>query len=147
MSAVVYSGDTSGQITVAAPAVAGSNTLTLPALTGTLSIDAAVTSKTASYQILAADDFTDFDNNGAAGSVTFTLPAAAVGLSYGFAVMEAFNLVIQAPGGVTMYAGAGSASTAGGTLTSSDVGSYILLKCRSSTEWIAQQLVPSWTPA
>jgi hypothetical protein len=106
-----------------------------------------VTSKTASYSVLAADSYKDFDNNGASGTITFTLPAAAVGLTYGFAVMEAFNLVIQAPGGVTIYAGAGSATTSGGTLTSSDVGSYVLLKCRSSTEWIAQQLVPSWTPA
>lgn len=106
-----------------------------------------VTSKTANYVVLTADSYKDFDNNGASGTVTFTLPAASVGLAYGFAVMEAFDLVIQAPGGVTLYAGAGSASTAGGTLTSSDVGSYILLKCRSSTEWFAQQLVPSWTPA
>lgn len=106
-----------------------------------------VTSKTASYAVSAADSYKDFDNNGAAGSVTFTLPASTVGLAYGFAVMEAFNLVIQAPGGVVIYAGAGSATTSGGTLTSSDIGSYIFIKCRSATEWIAQQLVPSWTPA
>jgi hypothetical protein len=36
MSAVVISGDTSGSITLDAPAVAGSNTLTLPAATGTV---------------------------------------------------------------------------------------------------------------
>ena len=36
MSSVVISGDTSGTITVSAPAVAGSNTLTLPAATDTL---------------------------------------------------------------------------------------------------------------
>jgi len=35
MSSVVISGDTSGQVTLAAPAVAGSNTITLPASTGT----------------------------------------------------------------------------------------------------------------
>jgi len=35
MSSVVISGDTSGAITLAAPAVAGTNTITLPALTGT----------------------------------------------------------------------------------------------------------------
>lgn len=38
MSSVVISGDTSGAITVAAPAVAGSNTLTLPAATDTLAV-------------------------------------------------------------------------------------------------------------
>lgn len=36
MSSVVISGDTSGAITVAAPAVAGTNTLTLPAQTATI---------------------------------------------------------------------------------------------------------------
>lgn len=35
MSSVVISGDTSGQVTLAAPAVAGTNTVTLPAATGT----------------------------------------------------------------------------------------------------------------
>ena len=36
MASIVISGDTSGSITVSAPAVAGSNTLSLPAETGTL---------------------------------------------------------------------------------------------------------------
>jgi len=36
MSSIVVSGDTSGTITIAAPAVAGTNTLTLPANTGTV---------------------------------------------------------------------------------------------------------------
>jgi len=36
MSSVVISGDTSGAITLAAPAVAGTNTITLPASTGTV---------------------------------------------------------------------------------------------------------------
>ena len=105
-----------------------------------------VTSKTASYSVLAADSYKDFDNNGAAGSVTFTLPASTVGLTYGFAVMEAQNLVITAPGGSTIYLGA-LATSAGGTITSSTVGSYLLVKCRSATEWIAQSSMGSWTPA
>ena len=36
MSSIVVSGDTSGAITIAAPAVSGTNTLTLPANTGTI---------------------------------------------------------------------------------------------------------------
>ena len=43
MSSVVISGDTSGQITVAAPAVAGSNTLTLLAATATNSVNTLAT--------------------------------------------------------------------------------------------------------
>jgi len=105
-----------------------------------------VTSKTASYAVLAADSYKDFDNNGAAGSVTFTLPASTVGLAYGFAVMEAQNLVVDAPGGVTIYIGA-LATTAGGTITSNAVGSYLFIKCRSATEWIVQSSMGSWTPA
>ena len=40
MADIVLTGDTSGSITVAAPAVAGTNTLTLPASTGTLATTA-----------------------------------------------------------------------------------------------------------
>jgi len=36
MSSIVLTGDTSGQVTLAAPAIAGSNTATLQAATGTL---------------------------------------------------------------------------------------------------------------
>jgi hypothetical protein len=38
MSSVVISGDTSGAITLAAPAVSGTNTVTLPAATGTVMV-------------------------------------------------------------------------------------------------------------
>ena len=39
MSGAVFAGDTSGSITVQVPAVAGTNTLTLPAKTGNVSVD------------------------------------------------------------------------------------------------------------
>jgi hypothetical protein len=39
MSSVVISGDTSGSVTLAAPAVAGTTTLTLPASTGTVMVN------------------------------------------------------------------------------------------------------------
>jgi hypothetical protein len=41
MSSVVIAGDTSGAITLAAPAVAGTNTITLPAATGNVVLDSA----------------------------------------------------------------------------------------------------------
>lgn len=44
MSSVVIKGDTSGQITLAAPAVAGTNTLSLPASTGTVVVESAAVS-------------------------------------------------------------------------------------------------------
>ena len=42
MADIVLTGDTSGSITVAAPAVAGTNTLTLPASTGTVALTSGV---------------------------------------------------------------------------------------------------------
>jgi hypothetical protein len=42
MSSVVISGDTSGAITLASPAVAGTNTATLPATTGNVLVSTAV---------------------------------------------------------------------------------------------------------
>lgn len=50
MSSVVISGDTSGAITLAAPTVAGTNTITLPAVTGTAVVagqNSAITAATA----------------------------------------------------------------------------------------------------
>ena len=44
MSSLVLTGDTSGQVTLAAPAVAGSNTVTLPAATGNVLVSTAVSS-------------------------------------------------------------------------------------------------------
>ena len=44
MSSIVISGDTSGSITVAAPAVAGTNTITMPALTGNALVSTGVSS-------------------------------------------------------------------------------------------------------
>jgi len=41
MSSLVLTGDTSGQVTLAAPAVAGTNTATLPASTGNVLLDVA----------------------------------------------------------------------------------------------------------
>tara|TARA_R110000868_G_scaffold350636_1_gene611887 strand:- start:341 stop:928 length:588 start_codon:yes stop_codon:yes gene_type:complete len=43
MSSVVISGDTSGTVTLAAPAVAGSNTITLQAATATMSVNTLAT--------------------------------------------------------------------------------------------------------
>jgi hypothetical protein len=43
MSSIILTGDTSGTLTVSAPLVAGSNTVTLPAATGTISLLAQAT--------------------------------------------------------------------------------------------------------
>lgn len=46
MASIVVSGNTSGAITISAPDVSGTNTLTLPASTGTVIASTAVSSST-----------------------------------------------------------------------------------------------------
>jgi len=57
MSSLVLTGDTSGQVTLAAPAVAGSNTLTLQAATATSSVNTLGVAITLTNQ--TAPDFTN----------------------------------------------------------------------------------------
>lgn len=83
-------------------------------------------------------------NRGAAAGVTFTLPAfTVVGIDYGFLVVAAFNVVIQAPAGVTLRNGA-LLTAAGGTLTGAAVGSSIRLVNISATEWVAVAVIGAW---
>jgi hypothetical protein len=60
MSSVVISGDTSGAITVAAPAVSGTNTLTLQAATATNAINTLDTAKAYNWNGLTTNTFIDF---------------------------------------------------------------------------------------
>ena len=81
MSSVIISGDTSGAITLAAPAVSGTTTLTLPATTGTVLNDATVGvcrawvnfNGTGTVAIRASFNVTSITDNGAGDySVVFT---------------------------------------------------------------------------
>jgi hypothetical protein len=82
MSSVVISGDTSGAITLAAPAVSGTNTATLPAATGTVMVSGnmpAFRAYSNSNQSISSSTFTKvvfgaetFDTNNNFASSTFT---------------------------------------------------------------------------
>jgi len=83
MSSVVISGDTSGAITLSAPAVSGTNTATLPAATGTVMVSgnmpAFSATKITTPQTLSNATFTKitfnseyFDTNNNFASSTFT---------------------------------------------------------------------------
>jgi hypothetical protein len=50
MASLVLTGDTSGQVTIAAPAVAGTTTLTLPATTGTVALTSDVIGLSQTWQ-------------------------------------------------------------------------------------------------
>ena len=82
MASVVISGDTSGTVTLSAPAVAGTTTLTLPAATGTVMVSgnmpafsaypSAGTSVTASTHTKITFDTENFDTNSNFASSRFT---------------------------------------------------------------------------
>jgi hypothetical protein len=83
MSSVVISGDTSGAITLAAPAVSGTNTATLPAATGTVMVSgnmpAFSATKVSATQSITSNTWTkvtfdteEFDTANCFASSTFT---------------------------------------------------------------------------
>jgi hypothetical protein len=84
MSSIVIKGNTSGQIELAAPAVAGTNTLTLPASSGTIGLYAAP-----QVTVLTS------------GTGTYTTPTGAA------------YLIIEMVGGGSGGSGAGTSGTAG----------------------------------
>ena len=72
MSSVVISGDTSGAITLAAPAVAGTNTLTLPAVTGNVLTSVSTGTIVAMVQFTVASSTVTIRNSFNVTSVTRT---------------------------------------------------------------------------
>jgi hypothetical protein len=91
MSSIKLTGDTSGEITISAPAVAGTNTLTLPASTGEITTGGnntpAFVVRLSSNQAISdnvttkiAFDVEDVDTDSAFASNKFTVPSGKAGL-------------------------------------------------------------------
>lgn len=100
MSSVVISGDTSGTVTVAAPAVAGSNTLTLLAATATNSVNTRATA-------VASTSGTAIDFTGLPDWIKrITVQFQGVSLS------STANILVQLGTGSTSYTTSGYLSTA-----------------------------------
>jgi hypothetical protein len=102
MSSVIISGDTSGAVTIAAPAVAGTNTLTLQAGTGTNSMNTLATA-------VASTSGTSIDFN--------SIPAWVKRISVMFA-----GVSTSGTSPVRLQIGGGSVETTGYTSTSTVMG-------------------------
>ena len=124
MSSVIISGDTSGAITLSAPSVAGTNTATLPAATGTVMVSGnmpAFSANNPSTQAVSSGTDTKalfptevFDTNSNFASSRFTPTVAGYyqlssgiysGNNTGF-----FNVTIYKNGGVLQELGRGNGS-------------------------------------
>lgn len=95
--------------------------------------------KTANYTVTTLDSGTYFNNIGAAGAVTNTLPTAAAGLTYAFYVDAAQTVTIVAGASTTIRYGA-TVTAAAGNVTSSTQGAFIKMIAISSTQWIVEAL-------
>lgn len=122
------------------------NGLTGGPITGSGTISAALTrsTKTANYTVQTTDNMIHFNNIGAGGSVTFTLPAAVAGLCYGFLVDAAHAVVVQTAG-TDIIAIGGIVGGASGNVQCSTPYAFILIECHNSGKWIASSVVGSWT--
>ena len=101
--------------------------------------------ETTNTTVLASNTGTAFTNTGAAGTVTFTLPTAAAGLSNCFYVDAAQPIVVAADAGHTIRNG-GAVTAAGGNLTSaSAIGGKVCVKALNSSEWFVESINGSWT--
>lgn len=82
MSSVVISGDTSGAITLAAPAVAGTNTINLPAAAGTMALTSQVIGVSQTWQNVYASravgtTYTNSTGKPIGVAISYTCSAAA----------------------------------------------------------------------
>lgn len=106
---------------------------------GALAYSRAVAAKTQAvspYTVVVTESNYVYTNEGATSSVTFTLPAAAAGLTYTFIVQDADgDLIITAAAGDTIRDG-GSASTSGGTASVTAIGDVVTIVAINADEWI-----------
>lgn len=100
--------------------------------------------RTADLGITAAASNTLYTNTGAAGTVIFTLPTAAVGLRYTFIVNAVQSLQVTAGASTTIRLGA-TVSAAAGNMANNALGSSVTLVAVSTTQWMATAIVGTWT--
>lgn len=99
-------------------------------------------SKTANYTALATDNGVLFDNTGAAGAVTFTLPAIADGLKYGFLVAANQNVLVTSAEGSNIIApNNASASTLSFVTAGDKIGGFLKFYTNpGATKWVVEKV-------
>lgn len=102
--------------------------------------------KTADYTVLAADSGKTFSTAGAAGTVTFAMPAATVGLKYRFRVGAAQELRIDPDGTETIsLPSTGVPGAAGKYLTANAAGETVDIECVVAGTWSVFGYTGTWT--
>jgi hypothetical protein len=99
--------------------------------------------KTSNYTVLTSDNGKHFNNIAAGGAVELDLPAAAAGLSFGFAVDATQYIQVNADGTDVIYVGANN-SAAGGFVRSNVAAAYLVLVAHGTGKWKTMSLVGPW---
>lgn len=101
--------------------------------------------KTTNYTVVAADNNTLFTTSGAAGSVTFTLPAIAAGYAFEFLnLVDQSMTVASAEGTNVVWDNNASASSLAFSTASHKIGGHLMFQSNAAgTKWYVRQLGPS----
>jgi hypothetical protein len=102
--------------------------------------------KTANYTVTTDDVGKTFSTDGAIATVTFALPAAAVGLWYRFAVGAVQELRIDPNGTETIgLPSSGAQQAAGAYLTADAIGEGVEVACVKAGSWRIISYIGTWT--
>lgn len=101
--------------------------------------------KTGNYSVQTGDSNTSFDNTGATGAVTFTLPSYAAGLRYCFMVTAAQTLEVLAPASNHIAIGTSNSASAGNIQANAPYSTACVVATSVNNQWAAMSTTGSWT--
>lgn len=105
-----------------------------------------VTAHTADFDLEAIDNGTFHTNAGAAGAVVCNLPAATVGLHFGFGIGAAQELRLNPDGTETIsLPSSGVPGGAGKYLSADAIGESVFLVCVVAGNWSVFGYTGTWT--
>lgn len=105
-----------------------------------------VTAHTTGVTLTTTQTGTYHTNVGASGAITFVLPAATVGLRYGFGVGAAQELRVDPNGSETMsLPSSGVPGAAGKYLTADAIGENLEVVCLIAGNWSVKSYTGTWT--
>jgi hypothetical protein len=106
--------------------------------------NAEISSKTANYTVVALDSGKWFNNTGAAGTVTFTLPTAAAGQIFWFYNDAAQTINLTSVGSDVFQWGSYTSGTTK-TFATATKGHSCMIYCPKATVWVIQYASEGWT--
>lgn len=120
------------------------NTASSVASDGKLLYRENVIAATTTRAVLSTESGTTFTNEGATAEVPFNLPTAVAGLRYRFIIQDADGIQVNAAAGDTIRI-AGSVSATAGLVEATTIGNVVELVAINATEWMAIDVIGTWT--